>query len=530
MKQNYKEALSGQIYNNFSNLEDQILTDIVRRIKKTGKITSTADWQINRLSVLGNSTEDIEQMIKEALNASYPEMFELYDKVIDWEYVRSKDMYEQVNAAFIPYEDNKQLQQLTEAFIKQSHNELTNLTQSMGFYLDYGNNNRVFTPLAQIYQKYLDDAVYGVLSGAFDYNTMLRKVVTQLTNSGLRTVDYESGYCSRVPVAARRAVMTGISQLTGKISDANAEILGTEFFEVAWHEGARPAHRVWQGKIWAKEQLVTVCGLGSVTGLLGTNCYHEYYPFFAGISERSWTDDWLEKENRKEDTPKSFKGKGYTAYEASQRQRQMETSMRAQREKVKLLQEGGADLDDILVARCKYQAQLDEYAIFSKKMNLVQQRERVYIDVQGRIAPKTSTSRRVASELDAKYNKGDTLQNFKIYEKDDKLKKKIVSGEIPVKIDLGKQGKHIKGHNNYSDGKSYLTIDENETQKLVEKYAGTGSFKRDRNDKWTNKEFITSDKVIGYIVDPVTGVEMPTSRFSIHYSKNGVHIVPRKEE
>ena len=61
-----------------------ILEDIVRRIKKAGKITSTADWQINRLQIIGYSSEDIEKMIKTALNLSYPEVFELYDKVIDW--------------------------------------------------------------------------------------------------------------------------------------------------------------------------------------------------------------------------------------------------------------------------------------------------------------------------------------------------------------------------------------------------------------------------------------------------------------
>ena len=102
MNQEYKEKLSGQIAKNFADLEMRVMEDIVRRIRKTKKITSTADWQINRLRILGNSSEDIEKMLKEALEASYPEMFELYDQVIDWEYVRNKDVYEQINAQFIP--------------------------------------------------------------------------------------------------------------------------------------------------------------------------------------------------------------------------------------------------------------------------------------------------------------------------------------------------------------------------------------------------------------------------------------------
>ena len=280
---------------------------------------------------------------------------------------------------------------ITEALIQQTKGELTNITQSLGFYLDYGNGRKVLTPLAQIYQGYLDNAIMDIASGAFSYNEVLRRTVTQLTNSGLRTIDYASGRSCRVNVAARRAVMTGISQLTGKISDMNAEKLGAEYFEVAWHSGARPSHAEWQGKVWSKEQLITVCGLGTVEGLLGANCYHEYYPFFPGISERNWSDEWLEEQDRKENTKKEWNGKGYTTYEAKQKQRQMETAMRAQREKVDLLKKGDADPDEVMLARCKYQAQLDEYARFSKKMGLEQQRERIYIDGLGRKAPSKDT-------------------------------------------------------------------------------------------------------------------------------------------
>ena len=386
MRGDYKKRLSRQIEKHFSDLEIRIMEDIVRRIRKTGKITSTADWQINRLRILGYSSEDIEQMLKETLNKSYPEMFELYDKVIDWEYVRNKEVYEQVNAEFIPYEENEELQQITEALIRQSGDDLQNITKSLGFYLDYGTGEKVLTPLAQVYQKYLDAACMDIVSGAFDYNTVIRRVVTQLTNSGLRQIDYASGRANRIDVAARRAVMTGVSQLSGKISEMNAEKLGTEHFEVEWHAGARPTHAVWQGRVYSKEELTTVCGLGTVTGLLGANCYHMYYPFVPGISVRNWTDEWLEEQNRKENTPKSFNGKEYTLYEAKQRQRQMETCMRAQREKVELLKTGDADPDDIMIARAKYQGQLNEYSRFCKKMGLTEERERIYYDMRGRVA------------------------------------------------------------------------------------------------------------------------------------------------
>ena len=386
MKDDYKNKLASKIASRFQDLEERIMQDIVRRIMKAGEITSTADWQINRLQILGYSSEDIEKEIKKALNASYPEMFELYDKVINWEYVRNKDIYEQINAEYIPFEENGQLKQITEAIIDQSFDDLENVTNSLGFYLDYGNGKKVLTPLSQVYTKYLDVACYDIVTGAFDYNSVLRRVVTQLTNSGLRQIDYSSGRANRVDVAARRAIMTAVSQITGKISEYNAQKLGTEYFEVEWHAGARPTHAVWQGRVWSKEQLYSVCGLGTVTGLLGVNCYHTYHLFFPGLSERNWTDDWLEEQNRKENEPREFLGKEYTLYEAKQRQRQMETAMRAQREKVKLLQAGGADQDEVILHKAKYQGQLNEYSRFCRKMSLTEERERIYLDMMGKIA------------------------------------------------------------------------------------------------------------------------------------------------
>lgn len=377
----------------FRNLENRIMEDVVRRIKKTGQITSSADYQLNRYYILGNSTKDIEDIVKSAVGDDYPETFKLYDEVVEKQYTRSRELYEQVNEEFIPYEQNEQLQQLVNGLIQQSNDELYNITRSMGFMVDMGGGRKVFSPLSDYYNQYLDNAIVEITSGAFDYNTVIRRVVGQMTNSGLRTVDYASGYSSRCDVAARRAIMTGLSQLTGHISQTNAQKLHTEYFEIDWHAGARPSHRTWQGKVWSYRELVTVCGLGTVTGLQGANCYHEYYPFIPGISERQFSDKWLAEQNRKEDRQKVFRGKEYTLYEATQRQRYLETNMRAQRQKVKLLQQAGASQDDIMLARCKYQAQLDEYKAFCERMGLQEQRERIYYDLQGRVAPGRRTAR-----------------------------------------------------------------------------------------------------------------------------------------
>ena len=380
------DAISLRMERIWRDAELRIMEDVIRRIKKTGEITSTADYQINRLVELGKSTEEVEKIIKESLNKTWPEMYELYDEVANWQYVRNEDVYLQVNGYFIPPEENDWLKQVSYAIKQQTKDDLLNLSMSYGFSIMMG-DRRVFTPFAQYYQQYVDAAILDLLSGGFDYNTVIRRTVSQMTSSGLRFVNYSSGKSNRVDVAVRRAVMTGLSQITAKVNEKNAAELGTNYYEVDWHPGARPEHRVWQGKVYTYQQLQTVCGLGTVTGLCGANCRHDYYPFVPGASERMYSDQWLKEQNQKESQTKEWNGKEYDAYGRTQKQRQMETAMRAQREKVALLKEAGADPDDITIARCKYQLQLDEYGRFCRKMGLEEQRERIYYDRRGRVAP-----------------------------------------------------------------------------------------------------------------------------------------------
>lgn len=335
-----------------------------------------------------------------------------------------------------------------------------------------------------------------------------------MTNSGLRTVDYESGWSNRVDVAARRAVMTGLSQVTAKINESNAEKLETDMFEVTWHSGARPSHQVWQGRWYKRSELESVCGLGSVTGLCGANCYHSYYPVVPGISVPTYTEEELTEMNRQENIPTDYNGKQYTKYEALQRQRQLETRMRAERQKIKLLQDGGADETDIMLARAKYRGTSQEYTSFSKAMDLPQQRQRVTVDGLGNIGR-------------GKYKTGLTLQESRR-----KLKEKIESGEITLALNPEKQNPHIYGSTDYdeSNNKSYFTISLEQLQEIINSKYATGDVKIKKSGQI--KEILTLEDDIGVCIDVDGSVIGNTNCITIHYSKKRTHIVPaeRKEQ
>ena len=367
--------------------QQRIMSDVVRRIRINQNITRTADWQLDRLTQLGEGQKEVRRILQEQLGLTADEIEALYKEAAESGYARSEALYKAVGRDYIPPAENAVLQQLISSAAKQTGDELQNLTRSLGFAVNQGGKLK-FKGIAKYYQDTLDGAITDISSGAFDYNTVIKRVITEMTNSGLRTVDYATGRHNRIDVAARRAVMTGMNQLTGKVQEDNADKLGTDKFEVSWHGTARPEHQEWQGKVYTKEQLASVCGLGSVTGLLGANCRHTFFPFIEGVSERIYTDEQLRAMNERENEPKYYNGKPYTSYEATQRQRYLETSMRVQRQKIKLLEEAGADEQDITLVKCKYRRLSQEYTAFSKQMGLPQERDRIYADGLGKMGGK----------------------------------------------------------------------------------------------------------------------------------------------
>lgn len=402
------EAMPLNLEQTFRDMESRVMADIVRKLRDNGaEITRAADWQIHRLFELGKTKKEIKVEIQKALNISDEEIDRIYNEVIQTGYARNEELYNAVGKDFIPYEENEELKQLVSTVKKQAKNDCYNITQSLGFAIKQPNGKLAFKPIAKYYQDTLDGGLMDIATGVFDYNTVLKRVVKEMTNSGLRSVDYASGWSNRVEVAARRAVMTGFNQVVAKVNESNAEELDTNYFEVSYHGGARPSHQEWQGRVYTKKQLESICGLGEVTGLCGANCYHSYSPFIKGVSERLYTDEELDRMNREENTPKEYRGKKYTKYEALQKQRKMETLMRAQRQEIKLLKEGGTSEEDITNATIRYRGTSAEYARFSKAMNLPQQRERVTVDGLGNVtksSPKAVENSRNSGTLRSRAN------------------------------------------------------------------------------------------------------------------------------
>lgn len=387
-----------------SDLEMRIMKDIIERIKANGFSPASADWEISRLQQLGESEEQIRKWIKETLEKTDDEVDKIFSDDVYREYYGHDREYQVSGFEQIPLEQNVQLLQVIEASKRQTKDTFKNLTGSTGFAIrDPATGNIMYSPTMKFYQQTLDAAIMDIKSGAFSYNTVLQRTINTMTTSGLRWIDYDSGWHNRVDVAARRAVMTGFRQVQGKINEQVAEQLQTDTYEVTYHVGARPTHQPWQGRVWTMQQLIDVCGLGTVAGLHGANCYHDYKPFIPGVSVRTYTDEQLDQMIAEENTPKEYLGKKYTTYEALQAQRRMETRMRKTRQDIRLMQDGGADPQDIVLKKAKYQGQMQTYKAFSEAMELPEQMERVYQDgLRGKFTPTKSEKIRTEEKTQAK--------------------------------------------------------------------------------------------------------------------------------
>lgn len=364
----------------FRGFEKRVMRDIIRRLKAAGEITRSADWQIYRSAELGKAIDEIKKEIAETLDGGDEEVNRLFDEAAKTSWARDKKLYKSVGKPAVAYRDNETLKQLVAAVKAQTSDELRNITGTLG--VATANKGRIKTvSLTEYFTDTLDNAALDISSGAFDYNTVLKRTVTELVNSGIRTINYDSvskrPTTARVDVAARRAVMTGVNQLTAKISEDNAKTLGTDMYEVSAHSCCRPEHVEWQGGWYTMAQLKSVCGYGKVDGLKGANCGHDFDAVIPGVSDPSYTPEELKQMRAEESKKHEYNGKEYTKYEASQRQRRLERTIAARRHAVDLLEEGGADEQTIQTARASFQAVSQEYTRFSKAMGLPQQRERV---------------------------------------------------------------------------------------------------------------------------------------------------------
>lgn len=525
----------------YDQLSEFILRDIARRIAKGAQITDTAKYQLYRARSLGLSTDEIAAKIAEINGSSAAEINRLIREAAAQSDEFDRKMLGADKGAAVPLEENAQLQKLISAQIAETAGKCENLTNTMGF-ADHDFLGRVYyLSMTDMYRREMDAAHMKVVTGATDYMTAIRQACNKLAASGVRTIDYESGRSDRIEVAARRALLTSVAHVTHRISEQNGEELGADGWEMSAHSGSRPSHAVYQGRQYTQEQYERI-----IKPLISEpNCRHDVFPIILGVSEPVYTEEELKNIDQ---SPFTYEGRKYTAYEASQQMRKMERAMRKQKDRC-IVADAAGDEESFTAASIKLRRQKDIYEDFCKAADSYTQYERTYVaGYDRRLAGKTGAVTRKQRAFEKVQIRLTEEKNRAIIEQEkrkEQFRSDLKSGKINTSLDVKNQKKHIispewknnvrqqikklhDGDTKAASPKSRLFKDVT-PEKLFKEYSGKGTLRLQKNST-TVDEFVTADYPVGITFDRKLQKYVRTRRFQIRYQDGGYHLFPVSEK
>lgn len=320
------EALPRRFVQLWQQVEDDILQDIARRIKTLDELDPlppTAIWQAWRLAETRAVRSSAVATLAKYTGKSRAEIKRLLEAAGAQTLAADDAVYTAAGLDPPPVNQSPALLNLLNAGYRQTCGTWQNLTATTA------------NTVTGTFEDRLSRAWGLVSTGALDYSTAIRRTVDDLADT-MPYITYPSGHTDTLEVAARRAVLTGVNQTCAKLQLARMEEMDCEFVEVTAHEGARPTHAVWQGRVYHRggavvqdgeryEDFETATGYGTGPGLCGWNCRHNFYPFYPGISVRNYTDERLAELDAR-NIP--YGGGLYTRYEITQMQRALERRVR----------------------------------------------------------------------------------------------------------------------------------------------------------------------------------------------------------
>lgn len=206
----YLKNVADDAINIYSKLENSIIKDIVRRLKNTDfEMTESARFQIRIAQEAGLLYDEIveevakysgvsEEIVKKTFENSAIEALKYDDKI-----------YKKQGLNPIPIKQQTTMLNLLKNTLNKTNGSLYNLT------LTTANTSQ------QKFIEVCNQAYMEIASGAFDYNSAIRKALKQFSD-GIQ-VEYDSGYRLNIKSAVKRAVMTGVNQTCLKMQELRAE-------------------------------------------------------------------------------------------------------------------------------------------------------------------------------------------------------------------------------------------------------------------------------------------------------------------
>lgn len=365
LNNNQEEQLVQLLIDRINALNEDILTIIGNRIKQIGELTPTQVHQIKQMLIYDTDIDRIVQKLAEVTNMNVNDIYSLFEYSAKTNQDFARQFYRARGISYIPYAQNKVLKDQVRAIAEITAREYANIsrTSAIGYTIKDLDGNITFKDISSVYKDTIDKAILNAGQGKTTYQQEMRNAIKQIGQSGLKTLDYESGRSVRLDSAIRQNTLEGLRTLTNQIQQQFGEEFGADGVEVSHHINSAPDHidtvdgkqfslngdRVVNGKLYKDFNTVNNSLDRQVSTL---NCRHYIFSIVLGVNKPQYTDKQLEEDKKKNKEGFDFEGKHYSNYEGEQLQRLIEREIRKQKD-VQILAKSSGDKELTLQAQTK---------------------------------------------------------------------------------------------------------------------------------------------------------------------------------
>lgn len=541
-----QEKLLSVFDKRFQDYNTKVLEELGNVIKQFKDLTPSQAYSLAQQLKYNTTIKDLLDELSKISGLSVKDLKKILEKVAK-ENIGFADTYYKARGLETPiYNENKALQRLVSSVYSISGAEFKNIAKSTGFRLLGDNGEPLLLDIDETYKYVIDKCVVAISQGKETYQQAMRSTLKQLSDSGVRRIDYGNNYTKRLDSAVRMNILDSIRQ----VSNESQQLFGKEFdsdgVEISVHLNPAPDHELVQGRQFSNEEFENFQNDRKAIDYTGIvfepefeghdrrsiseyNCYHYIFSIVLGVSKPQYSDKQLQEIIDNKNKTFEFDGKTYNMYEGTQLQRRIETAIRQEKD-TQILAKASGDEEQVLKSQLRITQLNTKYKQLSQVSGLPTQKQRMSVSSYRKVSTKN-----VEKRVQKVYNTGNLYKDTSLYIQARKRQEKIKNGEIDLTIKKDKQLQHIKNSEKYIVGKSYFNdkysnIDK--LQELVNEYAGKGRIIASKKGELVNKEIITINENVGkYILKDNDEIIMneDTNSFTIHYSKNGVHITPARK-
>lgn len=362
------DSLTDDLENRITNLNNFVISVFTKRLKVIAEKMKKGEAEQKTASEY--ALEDLAKIKKELSKTkkySKREIDNIFNKLAAANVDFANDYYEYRNMPKIEdYTKNPALKPLVEDMKKTTQEGVRNIsgTNAIGI---RDINGKLRTVRAE-YIRIIDKAVEAVKLGEEDFYFVMQKEVGNLVDSGLRTVEFDTGYTRRLDSQVRMNLQDGIRALNQQMQEQVGKEFDADGWEISVHALCAPDHIDIQGKQYTKEEYEKLNKrLERPIGQM--NCRHFATPIIIGVSKPVYSKEELKQYKDRSNEKVKYKDKEITRYEASQVQRRYETAIRDAKLKQKSYSEYG-DEKNALKYKNNVRKLTADYTRFSKSVGL----------------------------------------------------------------------------------------------------------------------------------------------------------------